>query len=163
MASKSRDIGCFVLFCLLLPFLLAGCGEPDISAYADEEITLIGLTEEPIIVTVAELNELKIVTKSAKANTQSASDARVKGPLLETVAAQYGRDLTEFFMVRVTASDQFEKKFRGADLAEAGAVLGIFNNGKALTEKYAPLYLVVPDTSSGDWVRMVTTIEFVLE
>lgn len=164
MNWKKSKIPLFALMLMVALCTVTGCGsEADISVYAEEEITLIGLMDAPIVVTVAELSALESDTQSAGANTQKASDVKVTGPRLATIASEYGRSLEEFFMVKVIAADGFQKKFRGEELMEANAILGFSNDGEPLDEDHAPAYLVLPSGSSGDWVRMVKSIEFVAE
>lgn len=155
-----RKIICIVLTLCLLTLCLAACGSADISAYADTQILITGLFEEDFYITPAELMELECVSTTATGNTAKAGTVKAYGPTLETFLAQYGKELGEFRSVRFQASDGYSITIGKASWKKYDVILSVANGSKPLEEYQQPLRLVIPGGDSGNWIRLVTQIDF---
>lgn len=161
-----------LLLLLLLPTLfLCGCGaEPgreqlqnEAAAYDGDTILIRGLGEEDDFeLTVAQLMELEMVTKSVAADMADGTQVKVKitGPLLETLLQQYGRSQKDFTLVRFSAADKYSIAVPAEILKNQAIILGLVDRGRALTEDERPVRVVVPGERAMYWVRRLTCIDF---
>ena len=130
----------------------------DISAYADEEIAIIGLLDDDFTVTPEDLTELDLVRETAVGNTAKAGTVQAIGPTLETFVAYYGRNLNEFEKVSFSAGDDYTTSLVAT--LEEEIILSIANGRESLEDTQQPLRIVIPNYDSKTWIRMVDTIEF---
>ena len=93
--------------------------------------------------------------KSAKAGTVQAY-----GPTLETFLAQYGKTLDEFKSVKFYASDDYTVTLGRVTWEKYDVILSVAEGSKPLPEYQWPLRILIPGGDSGNWVRLVTKIEF---
>jgi len=152
------------LFCLC--FLLAAlcsCGakQADISAYENEEISIIGLLEHEFAITPGELIALDCVTRSATGATEKAGTVNATGPLLDTFLAQYGYKASDFNRIRFIASDGYRTVLRGEYLTDYEVVMSVSSGPEPLADGLRPMRLLIPEAESGMWVHSVIRIEFV--
>lgn len=148
------------VFILLLALLLAGCGA-DISAYESREILVSGLAAEDFTVTPRELSQLKCTSETAVGQSAKAGTVTGYGPTLDTFLAHYGRDKSEFKCIRFTAEDGYEVVLGPVTWDKYTVIFSIANGSAPLETHQQPLRVVIPGGSSGNWVRMVTKMEFV--
>ncbi len=149
-----------VLGVLLAALLLAGCAA-DISAYQDQEILVTGLTAEDFTITPKELSEMKCTSETAVGQSAKAGTVTGYGPTLDTFLAHYGRDKSEFKCIRFTAGDGYEVVLGPVSWDKYPVIFSIANGSKPLETHQQPMRLVIPGGSSGNWIRMVTKMEFV--
>ena len=142
---------------------MGGCGvdDIDISGYHDQTITLKGLQEQDITVTIDELKALECVTKKTESTSDKIGKVRATGPKLETLLAGYGASQTDFDHIRITASDGYDVKLRHDFLAENDVILAFGIDGQPLDQESAPLRIIIPKSDSAYWIRMVKELEFV--
>ncbi|MCD7981932.1 MAG: hypothetical protein LUF32_06415 [Clostridiales bacterium] len=162
MKAKSEIYGKRLLFVVLLCLALvalSGC-KADISGYADQEIRIIGLTEEDFTVTVGELAELDCESATATGTSQKAGTVAAYGPTLQTFAEAYGRSLDEFYSVTFRASDDYDVTLAALTWDSCDVILSVANGSEPLDDYQQPIRLVIPGADSGKWVRMVEEIEF---
>ena len=137
----------------------------DYGAYATQEITIVGLTDDAFTVTPEDLADLECVRMTASGTGQGVGGASkagivaAYGPLLETFLDQYGYTQTDFRRIKCYCSDGYTVVLRGETL-EYDIVLSIASGKDALYEVQRPLRLVIPDEQSGKWAYGVTRIEF---
>ena len=147
---------------LLAALVLCSCGkkEADISAYANETITISGLTEEEFTVTPKDLLALECVSRSATGATAKAGTVSATGPLLNTFLAQYDCAATDFFKIRFIAKDGYRTLLRDEYLSDYEVVLAASSGSEPLPEDSQPLRLLIPGAESNMWIYGVVRIEF---
>lgn len=149
-----------IFLALTLLVCLTGCGKADISAYSDQQILISGLLEEDFYVTPAQLAELKCVSTTTTGNTAKAGTVKAYGPTLETFLAQYGKKLSDFKAIRFKASDDYSVTIGKASWEKYDVILSIASGSDPLDEWQQPLRIVIPGGDSGNWIRLVTRIDF---
>lgn len=154
-----RKIRCVILALLCL-LLLAGCGTADISAYGDSQILITGLTEEDFYITPNELMAMECTSATATGKSAKAGTVQAYGPTLETFLAQYGKTLDEFKSVKFYASDDYTVTLGRVTWEKYDVILSVAEGSKPLPEYQWPLRILIPGGDSGNWVRLVTKIEF---
>ena len=132
-----------------------------IAAYADTEILITGLTDEPFTVTPRELSQLELVTATAVGQTQKAGTIAGVGPDLETFLAQYGHTASDFKKIRILCADDYKVVLRREYLTDYQIILAICRTHSALPAAQQPMRLIIPDGESGKWAYAVTEIDFV--
>ena len=141
---------------------------PDIDAYADQTIELVGLTDDgsSINVTVSQLSQFHCESKTISgtgmgANGESkAGTVSVYGPELNTVLEYFGYTKSDFRRIKITCKDDYKVTLRGDSLTY-DIYLSIASGKNALYEKQQPLRVVIPDEQSGKWGYGVVKIEFI--
>jgi hypothetical protein len=141
-------------------------GGLDVSAlsYAQDKITIEGLTDEPFELTVAEIAALDIVrdTVSGKKSSGEEVDVTVVGPYVSTLLAKYGEGKTQadFEQIRFASSDGYSIAVPSDILKTREIVLSVMNGDDPLAEDEIPLRSVVIGERSMYWARLVTHITF---
>lgn len=155
-----KRIICAILSLLLVLVLLPGCGKADISDYADRKILVTGLLEEDFYITPGELAQLECVSATARGNSEKAGTVHAYGPTLETFLAQYGKSLSEFKKLRIVAEDGYTVTLGRVTWDKYDVILSIAAGSRPLPDYQQPLRVVVPGGDSGNWVRLVTELQF---
>ncbi len=152
-----------VILILAACLCMSGCGtdDIDISGYHDRTITLTGLAEQDITVTIDELKAMECVTKKTESTSDKIGKVRATGPKLETLLAEHGASQTDFSHIRITAKDGYDVKLNSDVLADNDIILAFGIDGEPLDAESAPLRVIIPKSDSAYWIRMVTKIEFV--
>lgn len=152
------------LLCVVI-ISLTSCGDKDvdISEYADFPIEVSGLTEEDFTVTPKELLELECVSRTATGATEKAGTVSVKGPLLNTFLAQYGKTAADFYKIRFLCADGYKTVLKDDLLTDYEVVLAVQNGNSPLQESMRPLRLLIPEAESSTWAYSVIRIEFEAE
>lgn len=139
----------------------------DISAYADREITLIGLEEEPVTITVGEIADMECVDLVADGTGLANSRQKTKageepahGPTLETLLAHFGATKDEFASMTCTGYNGYENTLTVEQLDQE-VVCSISEGKDPLYRDYQPLYIILPDDGTDTWCYGVEVIEFV--
>lgn len=156
-----KKLICLTLILCMMAVVLGGCGSADISAYSDARILVTGLLEEDFYITPGELAELKCVSTTTTGNTAKAGTVQAYGPTLETFLAQYGKELSQFKYIRFCASDDYDVTIGRVSWDKYDVIMSIANGSKPLDEWEQPLRIVIPGANSGNWIRLVTEINFV--
>ena len=150
-----------VLFALVMAFaMLTGCGKADISAYADEEITVTGLLDEDFTITPRELSEMECVSDKAVGETEKAGTVKAYGPTLDTFLANYGVSKDDLYSIKFYAKDDYTSTLGKITWDQYEVIFSIAYGSEAFDEDTAPLRIVIPGGKSGNWIRMVTKMEF---
>lgn len=142
---------------------------PSIGAYADAEIEITGLSDEPFSVTPAQLAELKCssltVDGSGKGQGQDgqskAGVVAAYGPTLARFLEAYGYEVSDLSRVVVTCSDGYKVTIHG-DMLEGVILLSVAQGKAALDDYHQPLRLVMPAEESGKWCYGICRIDFTL-
>ena len=155
----------FTFCALLLMLSLSACGEKeaDISEYANYPIEVSGLTDEDFTVTPQELSELECVSRTATGATEKAGTVSVRGPLLNTFLAQYGKTAADFYKIRFLCADGYKTVLKDDLLTDYEVVLAVQNSNGPLQESLRPMRLLIPEAESSTWAYSVIRIEFEAE
>lgn len=151
------------IFVIMAVFLLSACGTDniDISGYEDETIELRGLPDSEAAVTPADLKEMKCKTLSTESTSDKIGKVRATGPELDTVLAKFGCSKADFSKVIIYGSDEYDVKLLNDYITEHDIYLAIGIDGDPLDEESIPCRIIIPESDSAYWVRMVTAIEFI--
>jgi len=154
----------FALIAVIIMSLtvMTGCGtdDIDISGYDDMTLTLTGVEDEDIVLTVADLKEMKCKTIKTESTSDKIGEVKATGPWLDTVLEQYGCTQADFKSIKFYGSDEYDAKLYTEYLAEHPIMLAYGINGEPLDEETKPVRVIIRDSDSAYWVRMVTKIEF---
>lgn len=159
--EKRRSI--FILAVLAAVLLLCSCGtdDIDISGYQDAKLILTGLSAEEETVTIADLKALACITKKTRSTSDKIGEVRATGPLLETLLEGYGASQTDYSKIKIYGQDSYDITLSKKFLAENEIILAFGIDGEPLDPEAAPLRVIIPESDSAYWIRMVTKIEFV--
>ncbi len=152
---------------MLSIFMLISCSDSQdknaIADYADQKITISGLTDEDFTVTVADLAALDSVERSASAERSNGEKVSIDavGPLLDTFLAKYSKSQSDFTSIRFTAADKYSIAVGSQVLQNREIVLAVSDGGNALSEDDQPLRVVIPGERAMYWVRHICRIDFV--
>ena len=154
----------FALMAVIIMSLtvMTGCGtdDIDISGYDDMTLTLTGVEDEDIVLTVADLKEMECKTIKTESTSDKIGGVKATGPWLDTVLEQYGCTQADFKSIKFYGSDEYDAKLYTEYLAEHPIMLAYGINGEPLDEETKPVRVIIRDSDSAYWVRMVTKIEF---
>lgn len=142
--------------------MITACGtdDIDISGYENEAITLSGITDQDVSLTIADLKAMDCITKSAESTSDKIGKVKATGPTLETVLSQFGSSQTDFEKVHIIANDGYDIKLNRDFLEENKEIILAFGiDAKPLDSESAPVRLIIPDSDSAYWIRMVERIE----
>ncbi len=133
----------------------------NITAYENEKIEIIGLTDQDFYVTPGQLSKLKMTRVIATGKSEKAGTVTGIGPTLDTFLEEYGDGAvrSDFKEVKFYAQDKYSTSLVKT-LQEDTIVLSVANGSTALEEYQQPLRIVIPEEDSSSWIRMVTAIEF---
>lgn len=144
----------------LAVFCSCGTDDIDISGYEDMTLTLTGVEDEDIVLTVADLKTMDCKTIKTESTSDKIGEVRATGPWLDTVLEQYGCKQADFNSIKFYGSDEYDAKLYTDYLAEHPIMLAYGLNGEPLDDETKPVRIIIRDSDSAYWVRMVTKIEF---
>ncbi len=150
-----------VLILGLTNLCMSGCGvdDIDISGYADETITISGIAEADVVLTIKDLKEMNCVTRTCESTSDKIGKLRVTGPTLDTVLQVFGMSQKDFSKAHIYAKDEYDAKL-GSDVLDTEDIILAFGvGGEPLPEEDAPVRIIIADSDSAYWVRMVERIE----
>lgn len=134
----------------------------DITSYADAQIEVDGITDEPIYITPAQLAKMKITKETVTGKSQKAGTFTGVGPTLATFVASYGETVDSFKQVKFYAKDDYSIVLVES-LHEKTVIMSVANGDDPLEDSQQPLRIVVPGEDSSKWIRSVTKIVFTRE
>jgi hypothetical protein len=178
--SKSNKLNItgiiLILTLLMVAFTFASCdsdesqhgakvNSPSELAYLDEEITINGVSDEPIILTVSDLLDLESVKEKAEATRSNGDIVKITavGPLLDTFLEKYGKSQTDFSAVRFYATDGYAIALPKEMLESRNVILAYMDGSYAFDEHSLPLRVVIPGERAMYWARNVNRIDFEAE
>ena len=143
--------------------ILASCGvdDIDISSYSDKEIELLGVQDEEVVIRIAELKALKCKTLKTHCTSDKVGDVRATGPELDTVLAEYGVSKADFAKIVIYGTDEYDVRLNNDYITENDIYLAYGIDGEPLDEECAPCRIIIPESDSAYWTRMVYKIEFI--
>ena len=142
--------------------MMTGCGvdEIDISEYEDATLTLTGVEEEDIILTVADIKAMDCDTITTESTSDKIGEVRATGAWLDTILEPYGYTQADFHKIKFYGDDMYDVNLYTDYLAEHPIMLAYGINGEPLDEESKPLRVIIRNSDSAYWVRLVTKIEF---
>lgn len=142
--------------------LLAGCGTDgiDISGYAENALILSGVNEEDIVLTIDDLKAMDCETIKAESTSDKIGEVRATGVWLDTILEQYGCKQEDFSKIRFYGTDEYDVNLYTDYLKEHPIMLAFGIDGEPLDAESIPLRVIIRDSDSAYWVRMVTKIDF---
>lgn len=125
-----------------------------------ENITLIGIGDDDIKITVDEIKKLKIINKDVISLSSGGEETKmnVTGGLLEELLNKRGISQAELSGIRVTAIDGYSMEIPSEVLKNRDIILAYEINGKPLFEENRPIRIIVPGERAMYWVGAVSTI-----
>ena len=143
---------------------LTACGKPDdidISGYADQTVTLAGISDEPVELTIADLKAMECKTIKTESTSDKIGVVRATGPWLDTVLESYGVKQEDFNKIIITGADEYDTKLNQDYLKDNPIMLAFGIDGNPLGEDAVPCRIIIRNSDSAYWVRQVREIEFV--
>ena len=144
---------------------LTACGEKsddiDISDYQDQTITLIGVTDEPIELSIADLKAMECRTVKTESTSDKIGEVRATGPWLDTVLEPYEVKQSDFSKIIITGADEYDTKLYQKFLKDNPVMLAFGIDGEPLEEDAVPCRIIIRGSDSAYWVRQVNRIELV--
>lgn len=160
MLSKIKKVwAAFALVAALLCFCGCGTDDIDISGYADQQIAIDGIAEDTVNVSIAELKELECVTVKTESTSDKIGEVRATGPTLETVLAAEGSDAADIKKITFHGADGYEYSLYEDYVADHDIILAFGIDGEPLDEENAPCRIIIPESDSAYWLRMLNHIE----
>lgn len=158
--KKNRLI--FILAVLSALLLFGGCGtdDIDISSYQDASLSL-DASGKTHTVTIADLKEMDCVTVKTHSTSDKIGEVRATGPLLETLLNQYGLSQKECKKIKIYGKDDYDITLSATFLGENDIIMAFGIDGGPLDQEAAPLRIIIPESDSAYWIRMVNRIEVI--
>ena len=150
------------IIALLSCLCMAGCGtdDIDISGYGEEKIVLSGLQKEDVEVTIRELAAMDCKTVNTHSTSDKIGEVRATGVELGTLLEQYGLSKEDISSLRFYGIDEYNVPLTGEYIMEHDIYLAFGLNGEPLDKESAPCRVIIPESDSAYWIRMVNRIEF---
>jgi DMSO/TMAO reductase YedYZ molybdopterin-dependent catalytic subunit len=140
---------------------LCGCApdDIDISGYADQQIAIDGIAEETVSISIAELKELECVTVKTESTSDKIGKVRATGPTLKTVLNYEGADISNVHKMTFHGADGYEYSLYEDYIAEHDIILAFGIDKEPLDAENAPCRIIIPESDSAYWIRMLDHIE----
>jgi hypothetical protein len=131
-------------------------------AYLDEEVTVAGLGDGEIRVSIRDLVGLEAVSEKAEGLRSNGEVVKFTavGPTLDTFLEAHGRTRSDYTSVRFSSTDGYSVIVPKELLEKRDIVLAYMDGNKALDTFNAPLRVIVVGERAMYWARMVDRIEF---
>ena len=161
--KKLFSLSLIIAMVMSLGILLCSCGvdDIDISSYADKQVILSGIQDEDIVLTIADLKALKCKTLKTHCTSDKVGDVRATGPELNTILAGYGVAKADFDKIIIYGTDEYDVKLKNDYITANDIYLAFGVDGEPLDEESAPCRIIIPESDSAYWTRMVNRIEFI--
>lgn len=162
MLLKKNKTVLAVLLVVITIIGLCSCGNSDIdiSEYRNQTIELVGLSKDKQEITVAQLQELEQTTKKTKSTSDKIGTVKATGPLLETLLEKYDYKQADFDKIRFYAEDGYDMVLSKKIIDENDIILAIGMDEAPLDSQSRPMRVIIPESDSAYWIRMVNKIEF---
>ena len=143
-----------------------GCGtdDIDISEYSDAQIVITGIDgtgETQESVTISQLKALDCVTVKTHSTSDKIGEVRATGPTLDTLLQQYGASQCDFSRIEIHGTDGYDIALSQKVIEEADIILAFGIDGQPLDAESAPCRIIIPESDSAYWIRMVDSIRLI--
>ena len=161
--NKVKTLILIVAVIVSCGIILTSCGvdDIDISSYFDKQIILSGIQDEDAVITIADLKTLECKTLKTHCTSDKVGEVRATGPELDTVLAEYGVSKADFAKIAIYGTDEYDVKLDNDYITENDIYLAYGIDGEPLDEECAPCRIIIPESDSAYWTRMVYKIEFI--
>ena len=161
-SMKQLNVLMIAIIVLLSCLCMAGCGtdDIDISGYGEEKIVLSGLQKEDVEVTIRELAAMDCKTVKTHSTSDKIGEVRATGVELGTLLEQYGLSKEDISSLRFYGIDEYDVPLTREYIMEHDIYLAFGINGEPLDKESAPCRVIIPESDSAYWIRMVNRIEF---
>ena len=157
---------CIIAAAIAGYFIYQSTRPADISTYAHREIALVGIEDEPIMLSVQQISEMECVDLVANgaglANSRQKSktgDVAAHGPTLDTLLTNVGAKKSDFTSMICEGYNGYTNTITAEQLEEE-IVCSIAEGNEPLDRDYQPLYIILPDDGTDTWCYGVVTITF---
>lgn len=151
-----------VLFITVILLCMCACGtdDIDISEYSDAEIVFEGISDEPVHITVKQLKSMDCHTVKTKSTSDKIGVVKATGVWLSDILSEYELEQADFSCITVYGTDEYSAPLYNDFLKENRIMLAFGIDGQPLDEDSAPVRIIIPESDSAYWTRMVNRIKF---
>ena len=151
-----------VLFITVILLCMCACGtdDIDISGYSDAEIVFEGISDEPVYITVKRLKSMDCHTVKTKSTSDKIGTVKATGVWLSDILSEYELEQADFRCITVYGTDEYSAPLYKDFLKENRIMLAFGIDGQPLDEDSAPVRIIIPESDSAYWTRMVNRIKF---
>lgn len=151
-----------VLFITVILLCMCACGtdDIDISGYSDAEIVFEGISDEPVYITVKQLKSMDCHTVKTKSTSDKIGTVKATGVWLSEILSEYELEQADFSCITVYGTDEYSAPLYNDFLKENRIMLAFGIDGQPLDEDSAPVRIIIPESDSAYWTRMVNRIKF---
>lgn len=125
-----------------------------------QTITIIGLSDDEVIINGAELKSMESVEKKAVSIDSNGDESEItaKGVLLSSILKEHNASMEQYNSIVATASDGYSVEIPADVLHKRDVVIAYEINGEPVD-----LRTVVPDERAMYWVKFISKIEMMRE
>ena len=151
-----------VLFITVILLCMCACGtdDIDISGYSDAEIVFEGISDEPVYITVKQLKSMDCHTVKTKSTSDKIGVVKATGVWLSDILSEYELEQADFSCITVYGTDEYSAPLYSDFLKENRIMRAFGIDGQPLDEDSAPVRIIIPESDSAYWTRMVNRIKF---
>ena len=151
-----------VLFITVILLCMCACGtdDIDISEYSDAEIVFEGINDEPVYISVKQLKSMDCHTIKTKSTSDKIGTVIATGVWLSDILSEYELEQADFSCITVYGTDEYSAPLYSDFLKENRIMLAFGIDGQPLDEESAPVRIIIPESDSAYWTRMVNRIKF---
>ena len=151
-----------VLFITVILLCMCACGtdDIDISGYSDAEIVFEGISDEPVYISVKQLKSMDCHTVKTKSTSDKIGTVKATGVWLSEILSEYELEQADFSCITVYGTDEYSAPLYNDFLKENRIMLAFGIDGQPLDEDSAPVRIIIPESDSAYWTRMVNRIKF---
>ena len=110
-------------------------------------------------VTIRELAAMDCKTVKTHSTSDKIGEVRATGVELGTLLEQYGLSKEDISSLRFYGIDEYNVPLTGEYIMEHDIYLAFGINGEPLDKESAPCRVIIPESDSAYWIRMVNRIE----
>ena len=155
-----KKIVILLVTAMLLYMCSCGTDDIDISGYSDAEIALEGISDETAAVTVKQLKAMDCHTIKTESTSDKIGVVKATGVWLSDVLSEYGLEEGHFSPITINGTDEYSAPLYKDFLKENRIMLAFGIDGQPLDEDSAPVRIIIPESDSAYWTRMVNRIKF---
>ena len=118
------------------------------------------MQEEDITLTIKDLKAMECKTVKTESTSDKIGEVKATGPELGTILEQYGLTKEDIKSVRFHGIDEYDVPLTKDYITEHDIYLAFGIDGEPLDAESAPCRVIIPESDSAYWIRMVNGIEF---